>query len=233
MLPCGVELHAERALGLVVAQGLQRIIRHLAGFRVKLADILVAEIRIPGVSIRIDDHVVGQRFLAGEIVFRDDHVGGAALRARQALELKPLVIRVVDAGLDQKIGGGVDHVGRDPRALAAGTALEEELRAGRHAFGCIAAHAGEHGLPLLGGMHGAEHPLQRVAADAIGQERFHLIAARRAHDPFAVGELAQNVVRLGELDVGARRAAGGDIDFLRARKIVTGGADGDGVVAGR
>src|SRR5258708_6831749 len=48
-----IEFHAERAFGLILPQGLEGVIGHLADLRIELADELVAKIRIPGMAVRI------------------------------------------------------------------------------------------------------------------------------------------------------------------------------------
>jgi hypothetical protein len=130
-------------------------------------------------------------------------------------------------------GSRVHHGGRHPRALAARAAALDQLRAGRHGLGRIAAHAREHGLELVLVMGRLENALQGVAADAVGQERLDPVVAGCAQQPFRVGELADDVLGLLELDVGGRGRAGADIHRLRARQRIAGRPDADGVVAGR
>ena len=183
-------------------------------------------------AVGIDDDVVGQRFLARQIVFGDDHVGGAALRPRQPLEIECLAVGIAHVGVDQEPGGGVHQVGGHARPLAARTAGEQKLRACRHALGRVAAHPREHLLPFVGRVDRGEHALQRMAADAVRQERLDLVVARRARQPLGIGELRVDVLGLGELEVGRCGGAAGDIDLLRADEIISGRADGDVVVPG-
>ena len=232
MLPSGIELEAERAFRLVLAQRLQRIVLHLAGLGIEFADELVAEIGIPGMAVGIDDHVMGQCFLARQVVFGDDHMGGSALRPRQPLEIEFLAVGIIDAGVDQEPRSGVHHVGGNARPLAARAAGEQKLRACRHGLGRVAAHPREHLLPFVGGVDRGEHALQRMAAHAIRQERLDLVVARCAREPLGVGELCVHVLGLGELEVGGCGAPAGDIDLLGADEVISGGADGDVVVPG-
>jgi hypothetical protein len=71
-----------------------------------------------------------------------------------------------------------------------------------------------------------------VAAHAIRQERLDLVVARRALEPLGAGELPIDALGLGELEVGSRRAAAGDIDLLGADQIIARRADRDVVMPG-
>ena len=75
------------------------ILGDLAGLGIEPAEVLLAEVRVPGDAVLIDDHVVRLDGLARQVVFGDDHAGGAAARTRQRLErIVPLRLRAqIDA----------------------------------------------------------------------------------------------------------------------------------------
>jgi hypothetical protein len=228
----GIELEIERALRLFRPQQRQRMIRDLAGLGIELADDLAAEVGIPGVPVGIDHDVVRHCLLARQVEFGDHDLGGAALRTRQGLVIVFLAIGVAEIDADQEIGRRLHHVGGDARALAARPARDQQLRMRRRRFRRITAHAGEHLLPFVGVVQRGEHALQGVAAHAIRQERFDLVVAGDADQPFRIRELIDEVFGLGELDVGACLRSGRDLDRLRTHEIVARRADADGVAAG-
>ena len=148
--------------------------------------------------------------------------------------LKSYSVRSGLARLDLRevFGGLLHHGGGNARTLAARAAGHDELRMRRRAFGRVAAHAGEDLFPFLGVVQSGEDALQRVAARQ--SSRNDLERVRRPARSSAirrVGELRDDVARLGKLDVGGR-AAGGDIDGLRADEGVADRADRDVILAG-
>ncbi len=65
-----------------------------AGLRIESAEVLLAEVRVPGHAVLIDDHVMGLDGFARQVVFRIDHAGGAAARTGHGLEREaPLRLR--------------------------------------------------------------------------------------------------------------------------------------------
>ena len=193
---------------------------------------LGAEIGVPGVAVGGDDHVVRIGVLPRQIVLGDDYASGAALGARVGLELVFLGFRVGEAHVDHELRRGLGDRGIDARALAARATGRQQLRLRRRRAGIVAAHAVEHLDPFVHGVLCGEHPLQRVAAGAAGEELLVAIGAGQARHPFGVGELKLDITGAVEREIGLGVAAAGNLDRLRPAEDVADGADGDGVVAG-
>src|SRR5262245_65812038 len=102
----------------------------------------------------------------------------------------------------------------------------------RNALVGVAPHAWEDlRRKTLGVVARLHDPLEGVAAYAIKQRQLLLLRARHAHDPFAVAELAGDVLGLDQLDVRARRLVARKLDRLGALQVVADGADRDGILA--
>jgi hypothetical protein len=80
-----VGLEIEAAHGRALLQLGQRNLLDLAGLGIEPADILLAEIRIPGHAVGADDHVVRLDLGVWQLVFGDDDMGAASLHPRQRL----------------------------------------------------------------------------------------------------------------------------------------------------
>ena len=88
-------------------------------FGIEIAGELRGEIRVPDDAVLIDDHVMRLRFLPRQVVFRIDDVGGAALRARQRLELVVARLGLAQVDLGEPIRRRLHFLLRDRRTFAA------------------------------------------------------------------------------------------------------------------
>ena len=104
-----VDLEVERAERPAFLDDRDRILRHLAGLLIHLAEEHLTEVGVPDVSGLIEHHVVRLDVLIGQIVFGEDHLRRLAGEPRQGLELEApgLLLAEVDAG--HPLGDGV-HV---------------------------------------------------------------------------------------------------------------------------
>src|SRR5207247_8602431 len=82
--------------------------------------------------------------------------------------------------------------------------VQHALRLDRLAYGAVAPHAADHVRPFVGIVRRARDALQRVAAYAVEQLRLLVLGAGETHHPLGVAELAGEVLRLLQLDVGRR-----------------------------
>src|SRR6266545_1541367 len=96
----------------------------------------------------------------------------------------------------------------------------------------VARHA-LHYLPEPGGVVlRFRHPLQRVAADAAVEKLLLVWRSREARQPFGVGELGAQVLRLAQLELERSARAVGQLGGERAFELVARGADAKRIVAG-
>ena len=210
-----VELEIERADREALLGLGDRILRDLAGLGIHLAEEHLAEIGVPDGALAIEHHVMRLDQGIRQIVFGDDHMGGLAGEPRQGLErIAPgVVLAQVDAG--EPFGGGLVGVADRAQRVA-----DQPLRLARRAARIIAAHALEDLRELVGVVGRAHDALDGVAAVAVEQERFLLVGARHAHQPFGIGELARQVAGGLELEVGGGRLPGRHVGRLGAVEVV-------------
>ncbi len=224
-----VGLQLEKTAGLFILQDGDRVIDDLAGLRVHLADELAAEIAVPDLAVLHDD-VVRHGLGARQVVGGDDDARAASLGTRERLQriLPRLVLREIHAG--EKSGGLLDSFRVDDAAVAA-RAGQKLLRTFRRRARRIGAHARNDLHERFRSVRRGDNALQRVTADAILQERLLIVRTRHARQPFGARHVRRDIVRLHQLEVGARGLAGGDVGCRPAACDVAGGADPDGVVA--
>ncbi len=227
-----VRVEAERALRPALLELGQIDLGDLAGLGIHPADVLLAEVGVPDVAVLADDHVVGLDGIARQIVFGDDHLGGPPGRPRQCLE------RVSPGGGFAQIDRG-QKFGAILLGLVACIAafLEQPfghalLRPRRHALIGVGAHALLNLHEFVGIMGRPHDALDGVAAHAVEHGILLLRRARHALQPFGRGELARQIVRLLELEVGGDRLLGDDLRRALAVEIISGRADLDGIFAG-
>ena len=163
-----VDFEIERADRIARLRHRDRILRHLAGLRIHLAEEHLAEIRVPDVALVIEHHVVRLDQRIRQIVFGDDDMGGFAGEPRQGLEriVPGVLLAQIDAG--EPFGG---LLCASPRPMICATASPTS-RCGlqRRAAGIIAGHALEHLHEFVGVVGRAHDALERVAAVAVEQK---------------------------------------------------------------
>src|SRR5262245_51393170 len=102
----------------------------------------------------------------------------------------------------------------------------------RNALVGVAPHAWEDlRRKTLGVVARLHDPLEGVAAHAVEQRQLLLLRARHAHDPFAVAELAGDVLGLDQLDVRGRALVARDLDRLWTLQVIANGPNRDGILA--
>ena len=125
--------------------------RDLAAARIELAEVLLAEARIPGDAVRIDDHVMRLDRFARQIVFGDDDARALALRARQGLQrIGPRTAAEIDRA--QIVGEAAIDLHALVAALLHQPLAAPQLRRGRNALVHIALHARQHLHEVVGGV---------------------------------------------------------------------------------
>ncbi len=222
MLSCLSTSRSSAPSGKPFLQLRRRILRHLAGFGVHLAEIELAEVGIPGVAVLIEDDVMRLDLPLRQVVFGDDHARRLAGQPRQGFQLPIPLIALAQVDVGEPFRDRL-HV-----AAAVADALEvavEFLRPLRCAAGIITGHAVDDRLETVGVVLRAHNAFQRVAADAIEQVLLVLLLARHADDPFGIGQLGGEVFGLAQLEVGLGLLAGSDVGRAGAVKIVAGGAN--------
>ena len=95
-----VEFEIERAFRPSRLHDRDRILRHLAGLRIHLAEEHLAEVGVPDVPCAIEHHVVRLNQAIRQVVFGDDHTRGLAGEPRLGLqrERPGLLLAQIDAG---------------------------------------------------------------------------------------------------------------------------------------
>ena len=83
-----VDLEVERTERPAFLDDRDRILRHLAGLLIHLAEEHLTEVGIPDVSGLIEHHIVRLDVLVGQVVFGEDDLGRLAREPRQGLELE-------------------------------------------------------------------------------------------------------------------------------------------------
>src|SRR5437016_14275220 len=225
-LAVAIELDGEQPGRRLVLELPDRVLDELERLRIELADEHLAEIRVPDLAFLIDQYIVRLARRPHHVVLGDDGARVAALGARQRLQfVRPTVDR---AQVD-----GREIVGELPILLGRSRAspVQHGLGLDRLAYGAVAQHAADHLRPLVGIVRRAHDALQRVAADAIEQPRLLLFGTGDAHHPLGVGELAGEILRLLQLDVG-RRGFPVHSRLGRGFDVVAHGADAERVFAG-
>src|SRR5258708_7243681 len=216
-----VEFEIERAFRPPRLDHRDRILRHLAGLRVHLAEEHLAEVGVPDAALAIEHHVVRLDQRIRQVVLGDDYPGRPARKPRLSLERESprLLLAQIDAGEPFRglpaVAAALDVANR-----SAG----EALRLQRRAAGVIAGHALENLHEAVGVVRRLHDALDGVAAVAVEQEPLLLVGARHARHPFGIGQVRGEIFHLPELEVGAGHAPGGDLRRLGAVAFVAGGA---------
>jgi hypothetical protein len=227
-----VRVQAERALRPALLEFGQHDLGDLAGLGVHLADVLLAEVRVPDGAVLVDDHVVRLDRLARQVVLGDDHLGGASGRARQRLEriIPGRVFAQIDRG--QKLGAVLLGPVAGIAALLEQALRLAQLRPRRHALIGVGAHALldlDEFIGVVGRPHDA---FDGVAAHAIEHAVLLLGRAGHALEPLRGGELGRQVAGLLQLEIGGCRLVGGDLGGALAIEVIARGADLDRIFAG-
>ena len=209
-----IDAEVEIAGGEALAQLGHGVFGVLARLRIDLAQELLAEIRVPGLAVD-DDHVMRLDGRARQVIFRDDHIGAATFYPRQGLELE-LVLRAraqIDRG---------EILGHFAEALGIGGTrlIHPPLRLDWLAHLGIAVHARDHLHELVGVVARFHHPLERVAAHAVDQLKFVVVAAGDAHHPFGIRELLAQIPGLAQLEIGGCGLGGLDLGGFGAFEVV-------------
>ena len=167
---------------------------------------------------------------AWQVVFSDDDLRCAALRSREALELKSP--RTARTQIDARHIFGLRPL--QLRALFADdigvTVRDALLRVQRRALVYVSGHALHRLHETVGVVFRAHDALKRMAADAIEEWLFLLGGARHAREPLGVRELRGAVAHFHEFQVQgwlcAKLHCGGSGEFISS------GADRDFIFAG-
>src|SRR5258708_17504295 len=206
-----------------------RILRHLAGLRVHLAEEHLAEVGVPDVALAIEHYVVRLDQRIRQVVLRDDRAGRLAREARLGLEREcpGLSLAQVDAGEPFRglpaTAAALDVARRFPG---------EALRLQRRAAGVVAGHALENLHEAVGVVCRLHDALESVAAVAVEENPLLLVRAGLAQHPLGVGQVRGKILHFPELDVGAGHAARRDVRGPGTVDLEAGGARFQAVVPG-
>ncbi len=222
-----IDLEVERALGKIFALHGDGELLILQRARIEAPEELLVEHREPDDAVRVDDRVVRHQRPSRQLVLGDHHARALAGDARQRLQrVRPGAGALVD-------GGEILRVALDVRAEVAHRVARDQahLRTLDVAVVGVARHALHHLHEARGVVVRVGDALERVAADAAVKEFLLVAGARKALQPFRVGELRAQILRLAQPQLDRRRRTVGDVSSDRILQLVAAGADAQRIAA--